>query len=283
MQGYLTILFLCVSLILAKSENSFIASFQSSGEWLKDEWIEYNHEIPLLTEFTACHWEKVQYFSEQINTVWAYCMFVTKDDSKMRCVEVYYLFSSNIGGNIDFKGWFDGWSDEALYIEFKNVSYRHRAWNHFCWSYSGKTGMNTLYHNGQLVGTISLLDYYGIYGPLIQGTRTVYESAFIIGQEPDSMRGDYKKSQAFPGQIAELNIWNRILEKEEISKMATCKRLNKGNVVTWEKDKLKFSIDKIIDVEEFSIFCEQETLHVIFPQRFSLDYGRPFCSPGGYP
>ena len=82
--------------------------------------------------------------------------------------------------------------------------------------YSSVTGMNKLYHNGKKIGTISLFDEYGILGPVIKSNGRVYDSAFIIGQEPDSMRGNYSKTQAFPGAIAELNIWDRLLEDDEI-------------------------------------------------------------------
>ena len=92
-------LFLVLSEIIhfSQGERSFISSFHSSGKWNEDEWIEYKDDIPSFNEFTACHWEKIKYFSEQINTVWSYCMYLTKDDPKLRCLEVYYLISSNIG------------------------------------------------------------------------------------------------------------------------------------------------------------------------------------------
>ena len=47
----------------ASSTRSFVVSFQNSGGWSTEEWVEINKPIPLLKEFTACHWEKLQYFS----------------------------------------------------------------------------------------------------------------------------------------------------------------------------------------------------------------------------
>ena len=67
---------------LIAGEKSFVVSFQSSGKWAKDEWIEYKDPIPSFNEFTACHWEKINYFSSQINTVWSYCLYLTKEDTK---------------------------------------------------------------------------------------------------------------------------------------------------------------------------------------------------------
>ena len=281
MKNLLIFVFLCHLMDINNSEKSFIASFQSSGKWSPNEWMEYKGNIPSFFEFTACHWEKGHYFSGQINTVWSYCLYITKDDPKMKCVEVYYLLSSNLGSYIDFKGWIDGWYDETLYIVFKKVPYKHRAWNHFCWTYSNTTGISSLYHNGKRIGRFSLLDEYGHTGPGIYGSKNVHDAALIIGQEPDSMRGDYIESQAFPGDISELNIWDKILEEEEISSMANCTYLHRGNIVMWDKTKLDVSLVKILDIEESSMFCKQDNLHVIFPKKVTLKYGGKICSQFG--
>ena len=157
------IILLCVLAQPNAGTKSFIASFQSSGKWSKDEWLEYTGKFPPLVEFTVCHWEKVQYFSTGINTVWAYCLFATKNESRMKCVEVFHRgnsIPSTVGGNTDFVGWINGWTDSTIYADFINVSYRHREWNHFCWSYSSITGINKAYHNGKLINTISLMEGY---------------------------------------------------------------------------------------------------------------------------
>ena len=262
-------------------ENSFIASFQSSGKWSKDEWLQYTDTIPSFNEFTACHWEKIRHFSDQINTVWSYCFYLTEEDQKMRCIEAYYLISSNIGRNIDFKGWIDGLSDESLYIEFKKVPYHHHAWNHFCWTYSNTTGVNNLFHNGQKISSVNLMETYHTFGPSIPGSKDVYDSSFIIGQEPDSLNGGFSESQGFPGEIGELNIWNRILEVEYISKLSSCSNFYKGNVVMWAKEKFSANLVKTFDVEDSSVFCKSETLHAIFPQKMSHEYGKKLCSRFG--
>lgn len=281
MAGILIFLLLCSVLNLTEAEKTFIASFQTSGEWSENEWIEYNRTIPSLAEFTACHWEKVQYFSAQINTVWSYCVYATKDDLKLRCVEVYYLTSSDVGGNIDFNVFIDGWTDKRLYARFKKVSYYHRSWNHFCWTYSIKTGIHKLYHNGQWVGTVSMINEHQLSGSLIRGSSSVYDSAFIIGQEPDSMRGDFSKAQAFPGEIAELNIWDRLIGENDIFEIAKCMNTYKGNAVTWKKSLLTMGSVKIIDIDDSSIFCKDEVLYVMFPQKVSLKYGGRICSKFG--
>ena len=158
------VVLLCYLFDTNRAEKGFIASFQSSGKWSPNESIEYTGNISTLIEFTACHWEKMHYFSGDINTVWSYCVYIRKDDSKMKCIEMYYTISSDIGAYIDvmIDYWKDEWTDETLYSVFKNVPYKHRAWNHFCWSYSSITGNNILYHNGKPTGVVNLIDEHAI-------------------------------------------------------------------------------------------------------------------------
>ena len=281
MEIILIFLFFSLFFHSTKSEKSFVASFQSSGQWSENEWIEYKDKIPVLFELTACHWEKIEYFSTQINTVWTYCMYITKMDTKMRCMEVYYKILPDHGFEIDFTAWLDGWTDETLYIEFKRIPYQHRTWNHFCWTYSSKTGENNLYHNGQWVGEVNLLDHYGTTGPSIQASDSLDDFAFIIGQEPDSMRGDYQESQGFPGEVTELNVWDMLLKENDIFRMANCTDVYRGNAVMWKKDKLKTNLAKITDIIEASMFCKKKVVYATFPQQVSLKYGRSLCSRFG--
>ena len=66
---YLLLLPLLFASELMSAQNTFKVEFQSSGDWSKDEWLEHEGKIPQLSEFTACHWEKIIYFSQDINTI----------------------------------------------------------------------------------------------------------------------------------------------------------------------------------------------------------------------
>ena len=67
-----------------------------------------------------------------------------------------------------------------------------------------------------------------------KGTDDSNQSAFIIGQEPDQIRGQYELDQLFNGDIAELNIWNMVLDNKIILDMAKCNILPKGNIKAWD-------------------------------------------------
>ena len=70
---------------------SFIASFQSLGHWSKNEYLEYTDNLPELKEFSVCHWEKTQFFSKELNTIWAYCHQNSENGKKD--IKCFYFFS----------------------------------------------------------------------------------------------------------------------------------------------------------------------------------------------
>lgn len=122
------------------------------------------------------------------------------------------------------------------------------------------------------------MDENGFNGPAIDGNENAYEAAFIIGQEPDSMRGDYAESQGFSGDITELNIWNMVIEENQIIKMARCESSGEGNSVRWNKNWLKINLVKITDIDESFLFCQRKSVLVIFPRKLSLLNAERTCS-----
>ena len=105
-----------------------------------------------------------------------------------------------------------------------NIS-MHRVWSHVCWTFSVNNGESKFYHNGHLLG-LDQLDVEGVNQAVLDPLE-MDDSALIFGQEPDIMRGEYDKKEAFLGNVAELNIWNRILSANEILQMASCRNVLK--------------------------------------------------------
>ena len=100
-------------------------------------------------------------------------------------------------------------------------------------------GTNKIYLNGELQGTFKINSDFVERG--IVGSDDVFKSAFIIGQEPDppSPSGGFEAEQVFIGDITELNVWNYSLNDKVINKMGVCKTFEKGNVISWLKEKFK--------------------------------------------
>ena len=147
--------FLCFGIIyiiclrFGWSKSSFAVELQSSGEWSKDQVIKYQGNIEELKEFTICYWERNKYFSHDSSTIWSYCFIENKNDTDWKCVQLYYRGNRSLANTeVNFRGYFYGWTKNSINIIFPTIAFRHRSWNHVCWSYSSLTGKNRLFYNG---------------------------------------------------------------------------------------------------------------------------------------
>ena len=139
---------------------SFMVDLQSSGVWSKDEELKFKGNIPMLTEFTSCHWEKDTYFAIANTNIWSYCFHEINDEKDMKCVQLYYHGDRRVANrDVIFGGYFHGWTDIAIDIKLRVKSFQHRTWNHFCWTYSSIAEQSSLFHNGNLVAAANLSNY----------------------------------------------------------------------------------------------------------------------------
>ena len=172
-------------------------------------------------------------------------------------------------------------------LEFQNSStqayqymkdYQEREWNHVCWRASGG-GRNDYIVNGEIRNT-----FQNKLVVLPSDDKT--QSAFILGQEPDTLRGSFNPKQAFRGKIANLNLWNRILSDQEIIDLATCKSNLQGNVIKWDKTEWSFmnTTTTKIENEDLCIQSEEEKFKekvFIFPFLLPFDDASDLCAVHG--
>ena len=78
---------------------------------------------------------------------------------------------------------------------------------------------------------------------MIPGSQSSQEHGFIMGQDMDRMKGGYSAAQALFGNIAEFNLWNKIIKEAEIQNMARSATFPKGNVISWKEDNLEVSTE----------------------------------------
>ena len=150
------------------SRGTFIVSFQSNGRLSTEEWVEYKEKLPIMREFTACHWERLMYFATDYTAVWGYCKQSFKNDTSIKCTQFYHRGDpSTMNRQIKVYGWIGGKTETSVKIE----KYFHRAWSHFCWHYSSLTGNSTFYYNGQLAGVVHTTEnaLMGLDGDELEG------------------------------------------------------------------------------------------------------------------
>lgn len=258
-------------------ESTYAISFQSDCATTDclttEEWAEYIDKIPRMEQFTVCHWDKLQYFSADINSIWSYC-FIKTYNSSPYCVQLHYsLILSTANRHIKLNA-----ALNFNLISENIVPFPHRTWNHVCWSYSSINGKNKLYFNGRLINTVVLQENNR---PVVEGHNDTVDSYFVLGQEPDKIRGGYNVNQVYSGQIAELNMWNFILEDEIVSSMAQCKDTRRGNIIEWDINKWKVNKALIRASLNVTLFCKKNKQLIIFPRRQPLYMAERYCSVHG--
>ena len=163
------------------------------------------------------------------------------------------------------------------YVILEEKDFRQRSWNHFCWLFD--SGLNKVFINSLL--------FLQVFTPgqkdkiAFQKSGTSFRTAFIIGQEQDTVGGTFSEKQIFQGYLTELNIWDRLLLEEDIISMATCQQFLKGNIFSWEETNLKLLGRARLDsLPDLLSLCQKNHLFM-FPQKISLMESSVLCSSLG--
>ncbi|XP_063077466.1 neuronal pentraxin-1-like [Engraulis encrasicolus] len=98
-------------------------------------------------------------------------------------------------------------------------------WHHICVTWTTRDGMWEAFQDGESRGTGDNLAPYHPIKP---------QGVLILGQEQDTLGGGFDATQAFVGDMANFNIWDRKLTLGEIYHLATCStKAQTGNVFSW--------------------------------------------------
>ena len=102
--------------------------------------------------------------------------------------------------------------------------------------------------NGQMRAYVDGKNRFGVQ---VKTSKLPAGGTWIIGQDQDKFEGGFHKRDSMKGTLAEVNIWDRILESYEIAALASCRGpLMEGNV----KSHNDFEI--IGGVQKFkAVFC----------------------------
>ena len=160
-------------------------------------------------------------------------------------------------------------------------TFKHRSWNHICWTFESKTGLNKIYLNGELQGSFEIKSDFIRNG--ILGSDETLDSAFILGQEPDapSPRGGFDTEQVFVGDITELNMWNFTLKESDIKAKGICKNFEKGNIISWDLNNFIVNKVKVEDLENMEDLCKSVEQLFVFPKKRSWSAAWTLCTAHG--
>ncbi|XP_035612158.1 neuronal pentraxin-2-like [Oncorhynchus keta] len=104
------------------------------------------------------------------------------------------------------------------------LSVRDGRWQHICITWTTRDGLWEAYQDGQKLGAGDNLAPWHRIKP---------GGAIILGQEQDMVGGRFDATQAFVGELSQVNIWDKVLKSADILTMANCSSYTPGNVVSW--------------------------------------------------
>ncbi|XP_053138109.1 adhesion G-protein coupled receptor D2 isoform X5 [Hemicordylus capensis] len=105
-------------------------------------------------------------------------------------------------------------------------------WHHVCLTWRQRNGSWAIHADGKERAAATGLSAWQALAS--QGT-------FIIGQDQDALGGAFKEKESFSGNITGLQVWRRVLSREQLEKVRSCLSVEEGLVFGWSTD--------ILDVE----------------------------------
>ncbi|KAG8429197.1 hypothetical protein GDO86_014095 [Hymenochirus boettgeri] len=104
-------------------------------------------------------------------------------------------------------------------------------WHHICVAWTTRDGVWEAYQDGILRGNgENLAPYHPIK----------HQGVLVLGQEQDTLGGGFDATQAFVGELAHFNMWDRKLTVGEVYNLATCSnKALTGNVISWAESNIE--------------------------------------------
>ncbi|KPP79300.1 neuronal pentraxin-1-like [Scleropages formosus] len=104
-------------------------------------------------------------------------------------------------------------------------------WHHICVTWTTRDGVWEAYQDGVMRGNGENLAPYHPIKP---------QGDLVLGQEQDTLGGGFDATQAFVGELANFNIWDKKLSAGEIYSLATCSsKAPVGNVFAWSESSIE--------------------------------------------
>ncbi|EHB09314.1 Neuronal pentraxin-1 [Heterocephalus glaber] len=104
-------------------------------------------------------------------------------------------------------------------------------WHHICVTWTTRDGVWEAYQDGTQGGNGENLAPYHPIKP---------QGVLVLGQEQDTLGGGFDATQAFVGELAHFNVWDRKLTPGEVYNLATCSaKALSGNVIAWAESQIE--------------------------------------------
>ncbi|KAL5247231.1 hypothetical protein ACHWQZ_G019178 [Mnemiopsis leidyi] len=188
MLAFGTFLLALSSLVAGEGHNS-ILNFPTAST---ANYISFNPDWPTLNGLTVCSWQKKAY-SDKGRYWFSYAVSGSTNEiilgEREAGAYVFYLGGNSFG---------------------VTVGAPENQWVHVCATWDSGSGVSTISVNGELKKTQE--DFK-------KGWSITSGGILVIGQEQDSVGGNFDANQAFVGRLSNINVWDFALNSTDIAFM----------------------------------------------------------------
>ena len=155
--------------------------------------------------------------------------------------------------------------------------YKHRSWNHVCFSLDGQSGILKFFFNGEIVGNSNLSKEIHI-----EGYPKNDKHFLIFGQEPDLFMGGFDQHQALQGKVSKFTWWSYVLSDLDVYALAKCEEngIPEGNVVSWNKNSFRVK-SQFLEKLEPNEMCAFTDHWLFFQGRRTFEDADTLCAAHG--
>ncbi|KAJ7336626.1 hypothetical protein OS493_011846 [Desmophyllum pertusum] len=91
-----------------------------------------------------------------------------------------------------------------------SISAFNGLWHHICVTWEKTSGSWKFYKDGDMKGE----------GTLKKGYTIGEGGTLVLGQDQDSVGGDFEADQSFQGMLSNVNVWDQVLTADQVEKMS---------------------------------------------------------------
>ena len=112
-----------------------------------------------------------------------------------------------------------------FFFSFTSTNLYDDTWQHVCLTWENTQGVTKLYKDGQFTGQVT--------NNATKSYTLKANGALVLGQEQDSIGGGFNHKQTLHGQLASINMWDKVLSESDIAAQYTNCSVPRGSVFNW--------------------------------------------------
>ncbi|GAB0087495.1 sushi, von Willebrand factor type A, EGF and pentraxin domain-containing protein 1 [Sergentomyia squamirostris] len=182
-----------------------------------------------LEQFTVCTWIKSQ-DEHNYGTIISYA---TEDQDNMLTLTDYNGLALYVNGN----------------FSVSDIVVNDGHWHFVCVTWKSQEGSYNMYADG-------ILQHYGYN--LSSSNAVENGGVLVLGQEQDTIGSGFSDSETFIGEIAYLDMWDRVLGIQEVQEFYSSCHPYHGNLYSWSDFKTHLKGDVTVQESPFCKPCPRD-------------------------